>query len=152
MRTTLVLITMMALVASCSTPTTPVFDQAALRQQVMSTERAFARTMADRNFAAFQTYLSDDAVFFSDDRVLRGKGAVAAAWQPLFAKANAPFSWEPDQVEILGTGDLALSTGPVRDGAGKLVATFTSIWRLEAPATWRIVFDKGNDVCDCASK
>ena len=33
-----------------------------------------------------------------------------------------------------------------------IVATFTSVWRLEAPGTWRIVFDKGNDVCDCAPK
>jgi hypothetical protein len=37
----------------------------------------------------------------------------------------------------------------VYDPGGKLVATFTSIWRLEAPGVWRIVFDKGNDVCDC---
>ncbi len=49
-----------------------------------------------------------------------------------------------------GTGNLALSAGPVRDSQGKLIATFTSIWRWEGPGTWRIVFDKGNDVCDCA--
>lgn len=51
---------------------------------------------------------------------------------------------------VLDSGTLALSTGPVRDPKGKLVATYTSIWRLEAPGTWRIVFDKGNDACDCA--
>ena len=34
--------------------------------------------------------------------------------------------------------------------AGKLIATFTSVWRQESPGVWRIVFDKGNEVCDCA--
>ena len=50
---------------------------------------------------------------------------------------------------MLDSGNLALSSGPVRDPSGKLVATFTSIWRQEGPGTWRIIFDKGNDVCDC---
>ena len=38
----------------------------------------------------------------------------------------------------------------VRNAAGKLIATFTSVWRQESPGVWRIVFDKGNEVCDCA--
>jgi ketosteroid isomerase-like protein len=67
-----------------------------------------------------------------------------------FEKAEPPFSWQPEQVQVLESGELALSTGPVRDAHGKLFATFTSIWRREAPAQWRIVFDKGADVCDCA--
>jgi hypothetical protein len=50
---------------------------------------------------------------------------------------------------VLASGTLAISSGPVRDPSGKLVATFTSIWRQEAPGVWRIIFDKGNDVCDC---
>jgi hypothetical protein len=50
-------------------------------------------------------------------------------------------------VEVLGSGTLALSTGPVRDPSGKLIGTFTSIWRQDAPGVWRIVFDKGNPVC-----
>jgi ketosteroid isomerase-like protein len=51
-------------------------------------------------------------------------------------------------VEVLASGQLALSTGPVRDSKGKVIGTFTSIWRLEAPGKWRIVFDKGSPVCD----
>jgi hypothetical protein len=40
-----------------------------------------------------------------------------------------------------------LTTGPVRDAAGNLVATFTSIWRRSETGDWQIVFDRGNDVC-----
>ena len=45
------------------------------------------------------------------------------------------------QVEADGT--LAHSTGPVRDSSGLAVARFNSVWRLEAPGVWRVVFDKG---------
>ena len=91
-----------------------------------------------------------DAVFFSGDKPLRGRQAVADAWKRFYDKPDAPFSWKPSTVEVLDSGTLALSSGPVYDPKGKNFATFTSIWRLEAPGVWRIIFDKGNDVCDCA--
>jgi ketosteroid isomerase-like protein len=137
--------------AGCAT-VTPTVDLHTARDQVMATERAFAQTMADRDHSAFTRFLSTDAVFFSGTTPLRGKQAVADHWARFYAGAAAPFSWEPKDVEVLDSGDLALSSGPVRDASGKLIATFTSIWRREAPATWRIVFDKGNPVCPCAEK
>jgi hypothetical protein len=39
----------------------------------------------------------------------------------------------------------------VRNANGKLLGTFTSIWRLEDTNKWRIIFDKGNDACDCTT-
>jgi len=123
-------------------------NQANLHQQVVDTERSFARTMADRDHAAFTTFLSEEAVFFSGPNPLRGKQQVADWWRRYYEKPDAPFSWEPEQVEVLGSGTLALSSGPVHDSKGKLVGRFTSIWRLESPGVWRIIFDKGNEVCD----
>ena len=114
---------------------------------VIATERAFAQTMAERDHQAFARFISEEAVFFSGSQVLRGKKEVVEAWARFFSAPQAPFSWQPETVEVLPSGALALSTGPVRDSGGKLVATFTSIWRLEEPGTWRIVFDKGNEVC-----
>ena len=76
-----------------------------------------------------------------------GAEAVAAWWKKYYEGKEAPFSWEPAQVEVLESGTLALSTGPVRDPAGTQTGTFTSIWRREGPGRWRIVFDKGNPVC-----
>ena len=136
-----------AALSACATPPRANLDEA--KAQVFATERAFARTMADRDYAAFTSFLSADAVFFSGPEPRRGKPAVAEWWKRFYEKPAAPFSWEPEGVEVLDSGTLALSTGPVRDPQGKLIATFTSIWRLEAPGTWRIVFDKGNDACDC---
>lgn len=117
-----------------------------LRQQVMQAERDFAATMAKRDFEAFTDFLSREAVFMSPAGALRGKDAVAAGWRAYFDKPQAPFSWEPDEVEVLASGTLAFSSGPVRDAAGKQVGRFNSVWRLEGPGTWRVAFDKG---CDC---
>ena len=130
-----------------TTPATP--SRAELARQVSDTERAFARTMADRDLAAFATFIDGEAVFFTGPTPLRGKTAVVDRWRRFYDKPQAPFSWAPDTVEVLDSGTLALSSGPVYDPGGKLIATFTSIWRLDAPGVWRIVFDKGNDVCDC---
>jgi acetyl esterase/lipase len=116
-------------------------------EQVLATERAFAKTMAARNQPQFSRFISAEAVFFSESNPLRGKSKIVDGWSKYFKTPQAPFSWEPSKVEVLESGSLALSTGPVRDPSGKLIGTFTSIWRLEAPNTWRIVFDKGNDVC-----
>jgi ketosteroid isomerase-like protein len=138
----------LGLVAGCATgPELP--GGIDVRVQVADTERAFARAMADRDYTAFTTFLSDEAVFASEPRVLYGKAEIAAAWKPFFAARVAPFSWTPAQVEVLASGTLALSTGPVFDAHGKRIATYTSIWRQEAPGVWRIVFDKGSAVCDC---
>jgi ketosteroid isomerase-like protein len=112
-------------------------------RQVEAAERAFAQTMADRDVAAFASHLSEQAVFFSGPKVLNGKAAVATAWARFFENKEAPFSWAPDHVVVLTDGTLAHSTGPVRDPSGKPIARFNSVWRLEAPNTWRIVFDKG---------
>ena len=146
-RRTLMGLIVASLVGACSSP--PVApDATSAKAQVQATERAFARTMAQRNHAQLAGFNSEEAVFFGGAQPLRGKAAVVQAWARYFVAPAAPFSWESDQVEVLASGTLALSSGPVRDAAGKLIARFTSIWRLEAPGTWRIVFDRGESACE----
>ena len=115
-----------------------------LREQVFAAERAFARSMAERNFEAFGGFVANDSVFFSGKTPQRGRAAVLAGWKAFFDGPTAPFSWEPDQVEVLDSGDLAIGTGPVRDPQGKVVARFNSIWRRSAQGQWQVVFDKGS--------
>ena len=124
-------------------------DHAQLKKQVADTERAFVATMKARDHAAFVSFLADDTVFFSGPTPLHGKQAVAEFWKKQYAKPQAPFSWEPSEVEVLDSGQLAFSSGPVYDPDGKLVSKFSSIWQLDASGKWKIVFDHGWDVCDC---
>jgi ketosteroid isomerase-like protein len=119
-----------------------------LQAQVRSVELAFAKTMADRDHEAFSSFLSEETVFFNGLDPLRGRQVVADAWKPLFEGPQASFSWEPEVVEVLDSGTLALSSGPIKDSAGNRVGTFNSIWRREASGEWRILFDKGCPVGD----
>jgi ketosteroid isomerase-like protein len=136
------------LLAGCAGVAAPP-SNATLRAQVAETERAFARTMAARDLAAFGRFVADEAVFFSGPAPLRGRAQVLAFWARFFSAPTAPFSWEPKDVEVLDSGTLALSSGPVHGPDGKPIATFTSVWRLEG-GSWRIILDKGEGACDCA--
>jgi len=120
--------------------------------EVREAEAAFAASMAARDFEAFQGHVAEDAIFLGGAGAQRGKAAVLAGWRPFFDGATAPFSWAPDSVEVLSSGTLAMSFGPVFDAAGKRVATFNSIWRRDPDGRWRVVFDKGTNICECASR
>ena len=122
-------------------------DPAARAEEVRRAETAFAKTMADRDHAAFASFLADDAIFLGR-QPLRGKAAVAAAWKRFYEGGTAPFSWRPERVEVNDSGTLGLSTGPVFDEAGKQTGTFSSIWRREKDGGWKIIFDNG---CNCVA-
>jgi len=127
--------------AGCATaPPLQLVQGEEARQQVAATERAF------------ESFLSEDTVFFSGPKPLHGKQAVMGFWGRFFKDPAAPFSWEPALVEVLQTGALARSTGPVRDPEGKLFACFDSIWRQEARGQWKIVFDHGMGPQECEKK
>jgi uncharacterized protein (TIGR02246 family) len=118
-------------------------------REVRAAEAAFARTMAERDLEAFASFLAEEAVFVGSSGTLRGAGSIRPAWSGFFEAESAPFSWQPGIVEVLDSGTLALSSGPVFDPAGQRIGTFNSVWRREADGRWRIVFDKGCPPCDC---
>jgi len=143
------LISASALLAGCAAAR-PRAGNATLLTQVTDTELAFARTMAERNHAAFAFFIADEAVFLMGGKPLRGKAAVADYWKRFYAEPKAPFSWKPDHVQVLDSGELGYSTGPVFDEEGKQFARFYSTWRREAGGAWRIVFDDGCNLGSCA--
>ncbi len=119
-----------------------------LRAEVTAVETAFADTMARRDFKGFASFVAEDAIFMGGGNPLRGKAAVLAHWKKFFEGAQAPFSWKPDSVEVLPSGDLAQSNGPVFGPDGAITARFHSTWRKRSDGRWEIVFDNG---CPVAS-
>jgi ketosteroid isomerase-like protein len=116
--------------------------------KVRAREIAFAKAMADRDLGAFATFVSEEAVFVGRT-ALRGREAVVEGWKAYFEGTKAPFSWQPERVEVVSSGTLALSTGPVFDPEGQRVGTFNSTWRLEKDGEWRVVLDNGCPPCRC---
>jgi ketosteroid isomerase-like protein len=117
--------------------------------EVRAAETAFAKSMADRNLAAFTALLADDTVFWGGKGVTRGKAAVAADWKRFFDGPGAPFSWSPAEVEVLSSGDLGFTSGPVLDPKGNRIGTFNSVWQRQKDGSWKVVFDKGCPPCEC---
>ncbi|MBT8421690.1 MAG: DUF4440 domain-containing protein [Gammaproteobacteria bacterium] len=137
------IITAVLLVAS-----TPVW--ADLTADVRCQEIAFSRAAEDRDHASFVSFLDTDARFVGN-QVLRGPDEIAAAWQVFFSDDGPSIKWRPQFVEVLESGDLALTRGPYRVLAkgpdGEPVeewGTFNSVWRKDADDTWRIILDAGS--------
>jgi uncharacterized protein (TIGR02246 family) len=120
---------------------------------VAEAERAFARTMAERDARAFADFLHPDTVWFSGPggSALHGREAVMAAWGRFFEGPKAPFSWAPDRVAVMADGQLAMSMGPVFDPEGRPTARFSSVWRRDADGRWRVLFDKGEPLAPPAA-
>lgn len=133
--------------AGCAAGGVPAGDRDLWVRQVTEAETAFARSMAERDLAAFTAFVADDAVFLNGGKPLRGKAAVVAHWRRFFEGPQAPFSWRPDLVEVLETGRLAQSIGPVSAPDGRIVARFYSTWRRESDDRWRVVLDNGYPLC-----
>jgi ketosteroid isomerase-like protein len=140
----------LALLCGCAQVAQPDHQQRVA--QVTAAELAFARSMADRDHAAFLTFVAEDAVFLGGATPLRGRAAVGTGWQHYFTAAQAPFAWKPEQVDVIGSGNLALSTGPVWGPDGRVVAHYYSTWRLDPDGHWRVVLDNGYDACACAKQ
>jgi ketosteroid isomerase-like protein len=141
-----------AAVLSCAAGITSAADDLPkLAAEVRATEIVFARTLADRDVKTFRRMIAPDVIWLADVP-LRGPEQVLTRWQKYFDAPQPPFSWSPETVEVQAGGKLALSTGPVLNGDGKRVGTYTSIWRRESSGRWRIIFDRGCPACDCAAQ
>ena len=114
--------------------------------EARAAEVAFAAAFAARDAAAFRRSLAPDTIWMGKE-ALNGPDAVMQAWQGYLSSPKPPFSWAPDLVLVLPSGDLARTSGPVLDPDGKLVSRFQSIWRRKPAGGWEVVFDFGTEVC-----
>lgn len=135
--------------AGSANPARTTGSTAAWALEVRQHETRFARSMAERDLAAFTELIAADANFINGGQALRGRAAIVEHWKRHFVAATAPFSWAPESVEVLDTGLLAMTLGPVLSPERKLIANFYSVWRLEHAGVWRVVFDNGYSVPAC---
>jgi len=123
-------------------------DVPAREAELRAAETAFAQTMADRDLEKFGTFIAEDAVFFGGGSTLRGHAAIVEGWKEFFQDKAAPFRWAPQDVFVLASGELGLSSGPVYAPDGTKVSFFTSTWRRQPDGRWLIVLDRGCPACN----
>lgn len=121
------------------------------QRQVRCAEIAFSLAVETRDRAAFASLVDADARFVGQG-VLRGREQVVAGWSVFFDNEYPRLAWRPSVIEVLESGDLALSRGPylltTREEDGGLRESwglFNSVWRLDDRGHWRVVFDAGNE-------
>jgi len=124
-------------------------DVSALQDDLRATEIAFAKTMADRDFEAFQKFISEEALFFTSQGELRGKQAVLDGWSRFFEGEAPPFSWKPSTVAVLASGSLGITSGPVVSPQGERIGTFSTVWRRAAGGAWQVAIDRGCGAAGC---
>ena len=136
------LVALVLLVPAATAAATAAGKDAA--EHVRSAEISFAKAFADRDRDRFFSFLAEDAVFISSQRLMSGKPEVVAVWSQYFTGPAAPFNWKPERVVTNAAGDLGLSTGPVFDPDGKQIGCYWSTWQKQADGSWKILFDGGS--------
>jgi ketosteroid isomerase-like protein len=124
--------------------------RADLDQDVRCREVGFSRSVEAQDQESFSSFVDPDARFVGG-RVDRGREAVTKAWAVFFTGDLPSIKWRPQIIEVLETGELALSRGLYRvidkDESGEVReswGTFNSVWRLNADGEWLVVFDAGS--------
>lgn len=147
----LILPLLLALCACKSATTTErAHDSAALRNEVLDTDRAFA-ALADKSGieAAFAAYLAPDAVHMVAGADFEfGRDAVIAGFSG--GPADAVLSWTPRGAEVSADGELGYTYGAWTykwtGEDGKKVASsgkYVTIWRRQRDGSFKAVFDGG---------
>jgi ketosteroid isomerase-like protein len=113
-------------------------------------EIGFSKSVEKQDHELFASFIDPDARFVSV-AVNRARDAIAEAWSVFFTDDGPVIKWRPIVIEVLESGDLALSRGPYRiidkDENGELRegwGTFNSVWRLNEDGEWLVVFDAGS--------
>lgn len=121
-----------------------------LTDEVRCREVAFSKSVEEQDRNRFASFIDPDARFVGS-KVDRGRAAIADAWAVFFSGSLPSIEWRPQIIEVLETGQLALSRGPYRilemDEQGQVReawGTFNSVWRLNADGEWLVVFDAGS--------
>jgi ketosteroid isomerase-like protein len=127
----------------------PLLSAADATDEVRCAEIRFSLAAEQHNPAAFEAAIDPDARFVGGE-VEHGPAAVMQAWAPFFEPDGPRIAWRPRFVEVLASGDLALTRGPYRletkgkDGQAVVRwGTFNSVWRRQPDGGWQVVFDAG---------
>lgn len=125
------------------------FEKTAL----IETSREWARIVATGDLERALSFWSDDALVMPPGQPpIVGKAAIREYVRQMMAIPGFSITWEPEQANVAGTGDVGFlvernrvtvndSSGTLREQFGKAV----TVWRKDATGAWKCVVDIWND-------
>ncbi|MDJ0701462.1 MAG: nuclear transport factor 2 family protein [Woeseiaceae bacterium] len=140
---TLALVTLVAFAGNSAASETDA------KQAVRCAEIRFSESAENRNIEQFEAFIHPDARFIGQT-VLHGPESIVAAWAVFFQADGPAIRWRPEFVEVLESGDLAMTRGPYlvtsvdANGAENHEwGVFNSVWKRSQDANWKVAFDAG---------
>jgi ketosteroid isomerase-like protein len=92
----------------------------------------------------FKGLLAEDVVFLGTTAA-RGRAAAVESWKPLFSQEGPRLTWEPREVVVAESGELAYSSGEwhsVPAGGGEAATgRYLTLWRRHPRHGWLVVVD-----------
>ena len=103
----------------------------------------------DKNLDAFvSVWEPTGSVMTANAPVATGTAAVRALFAPFVGLLGFHCGWDPVQIEVARSGELAHSRGTYRtsytDAQGRAVedrGSYLTVWRKDGKGKWRVVFD-----------
>jgi ketosteroid isomerase-like protein len=120
------------------------------KTEIIETEKAFAEMAKTEGIPkAFLTYAAEDAVLMRNNTLISGKNAIKNSFGNQDPGAgNVELTWEPDFVDVSGSGDLGYTYGKytysVTDSSGVVrqdSGIFHTVWKRQSNGDWRFVWD-----------
>lgn len=111
------------------------------QQQLLELERQLSASAQDAGLGnALASVIAPDGMVIRPGVTLSGADAIARGLTP---PANAgPIYWQPDRVEVSGSGDMGMTSGryvQVITGAEAQQGRYIVVWRRDGSGDWKIL-------------
>jgi ketosteroid isomerase-like protein len=127
-----------------------VISQETWKDEILATERAFAKMAMDDGIpAAFLEYAAEDAVLLRNNNLIIGREALRESYSEQHAGGTkVSLNWSPDFVDVSLSGDLGYTYGKytftTTDSVGHtnvMEGVFHTVWKRQPDGKWRFVWD-----------
>lgn len=120
-------------------------------QQLLQTDREFARATKAKRADGLISYFADEAVV-PKNPPLAGKFAIGDYYQKVFSVPDFSLTWVPTKAEVFTGGKLGYTVGKYvakfKDKSGKRMeqdGTYITVWKKQDDGSWKVIEDTGSE-------
>ncbi|MGE0076901.1 MAG: DUF4440 domain-containing protein [Bacteroidales bacterium] len=142
------ILALVLIVAACKNRTT-VVDKERCKQEIIQTERDFAKMVKEQGLQAGFTFFADSNAVIrrGNETLIKGKKEIEENYGNSRYK-DVVLEWEADFVDVSESGDLGYTYGHYsfesRDSVGNPInatGIFHTVWKRQSDGSWRYVWD-----------